>query len=163
MAESEEKMASMKQAGFTRLATTRSSSALGGLRLPTTTVRSPLTPPSLRKEAVETSAYDVRLKDLVIKDIERMERQASSLIPSNYRRSEEASSLVKGAPIIGHPPIHYSDYQKTSQADFDAMKAVAITSDNLHKSHETFRTAKSIFSMNNLLTLMNGVRQQSEP
>ena len=98
---------------------------------------SPLTPPSLRKEAVETSAYDVRLKDLVVKDIERMERQALSPISSNYRRSEEASSPVKGAPIIGHPPIHYSNYQKTSQADFDAMKAVAITSENLHKS-QTF-------------------------
>ena len=81
-----------------------------------------------------------------------MERQASSPIPSNYRRFEEASSPVKGAPIIGHPPIHYSNYQKTSQADFDAMKAVAITSENIHKSHETFRTAESIFSMNNLLT-----------
>ena len=43
------------------------------------------------------------------------------------------------------------------------MKAVAITSENLHKSNETFRTAEPIFSMNNLLTLMNGVHQQQEP
>ena len=138
MADSEKKLTSMKQAGFTRPATTRSSSALGGLRPPTTTVRSPLTPPSLRNESVETSACDVRLKDPVVKDIERMERQVSSPIPSNYRRSEEASSPVKGAPIVGHPPIHYSNYQKTSQADFDAMKAIMITSENLHKSHEAF-------------------------
>ena len=92
-----------------------------------------------------------------------MEQQASSPIPSNYSRSEEASSPVKGAPIVSHPPIHYSNYQKASQADFDAMKAIAIRSENFHKSHETFRTAKSIFSMNNLLTIMNGVRQQLEP
>ena len=107
---------------------------------------------------VKTSAYDLRLKG-------HRENETAGLtpIPSNYSKSEEASSPVKGAPIIGHPPIHYSNYQKTSQADFDAMKAVAITSENLHKSHETFRTAESIFSMNNLLTLMNGVRQQLEP
>ena len=43
------------------------------------------------------------------------------------------------------------------------MKAIAISSENLHKSHETFRTAESIFSVNNLLIIMNGVRQQPEP
>jgi hypothetical protein len=163
MADNEEKLGTTKQAGFTKPAATRSSSALGGLRLPATAVRSPLTPPPFRKESVETSAYDVRLKDLVVKDIERMEKQTSSPIPANFKGSGETISPSKVDPIVGYPPIHYSNYQKTSQADFDATKTITITSENLHKSHEAFKTVESIFSMNGILTVMNGVRQQPEP
>ena len=43
------------------------------------------------------------------------------------------------------------------------MKAIMITDENLYKSHKAFRTAAFVFSINNLLTIMNGVRHQPEP
>ena len=163
MADNDEKTTAPKPAAFTRPATTRSTSALGEPKLPVKVAKPLDIPISDREELSDATAYDVKLRELSAQDIERMERQVSSPTPAYFRVPIEASPSSKEAPSIDYPPIHYSNYQKTSQSDFDVLKSNMITSDNLTKSHEIFRNAESIFSMNNVLTIMNGARQQPEP
>ena len=162
MAENEEKATAPKPAVFSRPASTSSSSALSDTKATARAPPVPATPFTLREDLIDQNLYDVRLRELSALDLKKMERQATSPLPSTSQAYSDKYSANDADAQRFRQPLHHSNYQKVLQSEIDSLKPFTITNANITQGHALLRKMEYVFSMSNVLTLMNGARQPPE-